>query len=376
MLSAPKWYRGQVVRQRFAKPLFAGSNPVGTSIHAHDSTEIHVFFYTRHIPKNVLLSVNYGLAKIGRHRDKIENAMKIRMKGRLFVADFDGALTLVEKEGAPFTPEYIRLLGILSGRRQDELQAAYDTSVAEIAADPGAYGWEVDGQIVAPAMVDPYLRIMPFARSVLSALPPEVGALTSLGVGRVIDILYKSAYKATLKVPRPEAWRLLEAMAGHPNAFVVTNSDTGAVQGKIRAMNPLTEGVPSWVLTMVERTLGNAKKYLNNVDKMAAAVTPELAGTLASELVIPRLNRPVLTARHLYYALLNELRVAAGLEWADIVVYGDIFELDLALPLALGATVILVAGPYTPDYEIAFLKGHKRGHVVRSMSELLNLLEF
>ena len=49
---------------------------------------------------------------------------------------------------------------------------------------------------------------------------------------------------------------------------------------------------------------------------------------------------------------------------------GDIFELDLSLPLAMGARVALLANPFSPAYEIEFLKGHPRGAVLHSVEEI------
>jgi hypothetical protein len=53
-----------------------------------------------------------------------------------------------------------------------------------------------------------------------------------------------------------------------------------------------------------------------------------------------------------------------------MVVVGDIFELDLALPLALGARVGLATGARTPPYEVAFVENHPRGRVLTSLHEI------
>jgi hypothetical protein len=59
-----------------------------------------------------------------------------------------------------------------------------------------------------------------------------------------------------------------------------------------------------------------------------------------------------------------------GASFADLTVVGDIFELDLALPLALGARVGLVASLYTPAYEQAFVAAHPRGRVFKDLTEV------
>ena len=50
-----------------------------------------------------------------------------------------------------------------------------------------------------------------------------------------------------------------------------------------------------------------------------------------------------------------------GVEWKDVTVLGDIFELDLSLPFSLGATVGLMKTEFSPSYEVEFLDGHERG---------------
>ena len=51
-------------------------------------------------------------------------------------------------------------------------------------------------------------------------------------------------------------------------------------------------------------------------------------------------------------------------------VFGDIFELDLSLPLAMGASVGLMANDFTPQWELDYLESHPRGHILRSLPEV------
>jgi hypothetical protein len=52
------------------------------------------------------------------------------------------------------------------------------------------------------------------------------------------------------------------------------------------------------------------------------------------------------------------------------VVVGDIFELDLAMPLAMGARIGLVTGPRTPPYEVDYVTAHPRGRVLATIGEV------
>jgi hypothetical protein len=93
------------------------------------------------------------------------------------------------------------------------------------------------------------------------------------------------------------------------------------------------------------------------------------------ELVVPGLSsRNVLLRRHRYHDRLKALLDELGATWADLTVVGDIFELDLALPLALGAKVVLVQSPHTPPYETAFVASHERGMVCTDLRDVLRLL--
>ena len=90
----------------------------------------------------------------------------------------------------------------------------------------------------------------------------------------------------------------------------------------------------------------------------------------AAELAVPGLDRPVLLRRRLYHDILKAILDGAGATFADLVVIGDIFELDLAMPLSLGARVGLVATDRTPPYERAFVEAHPRAQIIEHLSEI------
>jgi phosphoglycolate phosphatase-like HAD superfamily hydrolase len=270
----------------------------------------------------------------------------------LLALDFDGTMTDAELEGAPFTEGYLEDLALLVGRTVDdpELVAVAAAARARIDADPDA-AFEWMGKKVAPSRVDPYLRIVPIAHAVLDhfgafARMQDRGAL----LGRV---LYKYNYAKTRVAPRPGARELLAALAG-TDTYVVTNSYTAHVEHKIRAIDAGT-GDLGW---LTGRVRGNASKF--EVDDAWLDAPPVLE--------IPGLGRPVLLRRRRYHAVLTDL--LAGRRFDDLTVVGDIFELDLAMPLALGARVGLVAGPHTPDHEITYVAAHPRGRVLRDLDEI------
>ena len=282
---------------------------------------------------------------------------------RLVIFDFDGTMTDAEREGVPFRAGYLEDLAVLTGRPLQEIVALAGAFEAEIAADSGRYGWMFEGRIVAPASVDPYLRIMPVARRILD----HFGCMTSeTDRSRLLDgILYKYNYQKTVVAFRPGALELLLALHDQPDTalYVVTNSHTEPVQQKIARLGARADGSNAleWLLEGVH---GRARKYI--IDDTFDAVPPSVS--------VPGLERPILLRRRHYAEAIEALRARHGLAWDRVWVVGDIFELDLALPLTLGANGMLVTNAHTPAYEVAYLSGHPRGRVVPSLEAARELL--
>jgi hypothetical protein len=274
----------------------------------------------------------------------------------MLVLDFDGTVTDAEQEGKPFRAGYLQDLAALTNRSLDEIQAMAERFEAEVAADPDNHGWQYGGAIVAPATVDPYLRIMPVARKVFDTcrifMDPD-------DRNRLLDgVLYRYNYQKTLTAFRPGARELLAGLAGTAT-YVVTNSHTDPVRGKIRTLAQGPEF--DWLL---ERVHGRARKYV---------IDPEFTDVPES-LAVPGLSRPILLRRRKYFEVLSALLERERQDWSQLLVVGDIFELDLALPLALGARVGLVVNQFTPGYEREFVTGHERGHLLESLADVRALV--
>lgn len=275
----------------------------------------------------------------------------------VLVLDFDGTMTDAEAEGRPFREGYLEDLCTLVGRTagDPEVHAIAARVEDQLAAAPENHPFLWMERAVAPATVDPYLRMVPIAHAILDTF----GALKDpVDRGRLLGaVLYKYNYAKTLGHPvfRAGAGELLRGLAGR-DAWIVTNSDTHAVAGKVAALDRETPGV-AW---LTSRVRGHARKF--DIDDHWTGADRELA--------LPALNRPVLLRRRLYHDILKTILDAAGVTFAELVVVGDIFELDLAMPLALGARVALVASSRTPNYERAYVSSHPRGHVVEDLSEV------
>jgi phosphoglycolate phosphatase-like HAD superfamily hydrolase len=275
----------------------------------------------------------------------------------VLVLDFDGTMTDAEAEGRPFRDGYLEDLSAMVGRPAGDAEviAIADEVEAELLRAPASHPFLWMGRAVAPATVDPYLRMVPIAHRILDRFDVMPSAIDR---GRLLgNVLYKYNYAKTLGHPvfRTGAGDVLRSLGG-TDAWIVTNSDTHAVAGKVAALDRDTPGV-AW---LTSRVRGHARKF---------DVEDAWTGAEA-ELEVPGLDRPVLLRRRAYHDILKEILDAAGATFADLVVIGDIFELDLAMPLSLGARVGLVATDRTPPYERAFVEAHPRARIIESLSEI------
>jgi hypothetical protein len=286
---------------------------------------------------------------------------------KLIIFDFDGTLTDAEQEGFPFKDGYLEDIATLVGKTLADIKPRAEFFEQEIAQNPQAYGWVFQGQIVAPATVDPYLRMMPIARKLLD---DSQVLMNGTERERVLDgILYKYNYKKTKYAFRSSTLPCLQSLLGE-SVYIVTNSHTDAVQNKLQYLeqqrvNQEVNGMNQCsILPYVERVHGRARKYM---------IEPSF-DQVPAELILPKLSRPVLLRRKHYFDVLNELRLREGVEWQQVFVFGDIFELDLSLPLALGATVGLMQNEFTPAWEIEFLQNHPKGFVLQDLMQIPQLL--
>jgi hypothetical protein len=284
---------------------------------------------------------------------------------RVVALDFDGTMTDAEAEGEPFVTGYLEDLEARVGADTPAAKAKVAAIVAEVRAElataPERHPFKWKGKAVAPASVDPYLRMVPIADRIFDRFDAFANHVDR---GRLTGgVLYKHNYGRTKGRPvfRDGAGDVIAGLAG-TETFVVTNSHTKAVAEKIAALDAQRGGGCAWLAARVH---GEAQKF-----EIDDAWTDEPA-----ELTVPGLSsRNVLLRRRRYHDRLKELLDQVGATWADLTVVGDIFELDLALPLALGARVVLVTSAYTPPYETAFVRAHERGTVCGDLRDVLRLL--
>ncbi|MFY0527875.1 HAD family hydrolase [Archangium gephyra] len=254
---------------------------------------------------------------------------------RCVVLDFDGTFTDAAAEGAPFVQHFRRRLSEELGR--DVMEAGWAEVEAGVLASNEEHGWEVGGRVVAPATADPYL----LANFVARRLCDRLGVMTDKTArAALLDTLYREAYAQVGMAFKPEAKEVLEALleTGLP-VHVVTNAHTATVEAKLTKLAP--RGRERL------RVSGDARKFLIEPPTAPDAVFAALPETVRAEPLV----RPIHLRRGHYYDALRRIWNETDTSPETTLVAGDIYELDLAMPAALGASVQLVARANTLEYE-------------------------
>jgi phosphoglycolate phosphatase-like HAD superfamily hydrolase len=274
------------------------------------------------------------------------------MELRYVVLDFDGTCTQIELVQAGFLDSYFTILEAGSGHPRGALRQAWDGAVAEVrAASPNA-GWTLGGApSTAPAAADPYI------------LAGEAAALLQRrgAIRHVPTDAYARAYVANPAPWRPEVLEVLAALAqrGLKVGFI-SNSERFAIQMRLADLLNADRRLRDKLVVH-----GDAAKF--KLQEIPVGATGPGAAhrahfeKLDGALRAPGVTRPIYLRRGSYFDALCGLWQDLGASdypVAQTIVCGDIWELDLAMPCALGAAVHLIrrAPPFeTYDYELAQL---------------------
>jgi FMN phosphatase YigB (HAD superfamily) len=255
------------------------------------------------------------------------------------VLDFDGTFTNVEAEAAPFVPAYQRDVAAVLGR---DISRAWEEAAEEVSRHPNLYGWKHNDQIVAPALADPYILCTIVAHLVFERFQVLQDKEFR---SAILQLVYFRAYQLTQHHFRPYAAEVIEALLAKlpGKVFVVTNSNPDTVKKKLDELLPK--------LSQRLHVEGNAKKFI--LDELAPSEDGyQTFAQLPVERKVQSLaERSILVRRGHYFRILQKLWTQTNTSPQNTLVCGDIYELDLSLPEALGASVHLVTRPGTPTYE-------------------------
>ena len=271
---------------------------------------------------------------------------------RYVVLDFDGTCTQIELAHAGFAASYLAILEQANGCAPGALQPAWDDAVAEIRAAAPVAGWTLHGApSTAPAGADPYILA-----GEATALLVRRGALRAVPADA-----YVRAYAAHPAPLRPELPEVLAALVerGVKVGFI-SNSDRAVIRGRLGDLLNADRALRDNLVVH-----GDAAKF-KLVEIPVGATGPGAAHRARFEALdgavrADGLARPIYLRRGAYFDALCGLwrdLGARGYAIAETLVCGDIWELDLAMPRALGAAVHLVrrAPPFeTYPYELAQL---------------------
>lgn len=255
------------------------------------------------------------------------------MTFRCVVFDFDGTLTDVERHAPDFHEASKEALAAVLGFGLPEVRRLWDEVDNEHRLGPVELGWVYDGRVVGPARGDPYLVANTVVRVILERYGFE-------DPGPTVFEVHKAAYMRVAPPFRQEAGRMLEAAVSlAANVFVVTNSHTDTVASRLDA---LALGCRSRI-----GVRGNARKFIVGPPSTA----DERFDALPEALSVQGLQRPILLHRGAYFDVLRSVWEASESGPETTLVIGDLFELDLAMPSALGCAVHLVTRPSTLEHE-------------------------
>ena len=246
------------------------------------------------------------------------------MAVRCVILDFDGTFTDIETEAQPFVPAFRREVESRIGSNATRYWENAERTVDE---SPDAYGWESEGVIVAPATADPYIRATVIAQTALKEAEfADEGARSAL-----IQEAYRVSYPATTTAFREEAAAVLRLLVNAiPVVCFVSNARADVIRAKLDQLVPEISGSL--------RVFGDARKQtLAATAASARFVTlPEFVEAFG------RNRRPVYLRRHFYLDILERIWSETNCSAFDTLVCGDVFELDLAMPVVLGCRVHLI----------------------------------
>ncbi len=298
------------------------------------------------------------------HKDKEDNHEERKDKGDFptsidtIIFDFDGTLTDTWKGAKPFIAGYKEdLKAILKEHRgvDGDFDMLWDRIGNELFTYLRKVDWIYEGNAVSTARGDPYLECNAIATSFFGWLSLFTGEIER---SAILQKLYTDNYPKTITVFREDARKTL-ALAMHFNVCIATNSDTARVREKLMLLNsrdPAQDDAQKEVQIDYSTLplFGNAQKYKIDKDWQMVPEQVEAEG----------LHRPVLLRRKPYFDVLEKIRSSYSTEFSRMFVIGDNYELDLALPQALGMAIGYIDTKRRQAYESKAVEKYDRGFVM------------
>ena len=268
----------------------------------------------------------------------------------VIVWDFDGTATNVDQEAISFVVGYKEGFAKALSLSPRILNPFWRIIEKRVRENPTQHGWTVNGKIVAPAYADPLVECRTIGDLLLLEHteyqhdPQKRDAL--------LYKLFRENYPKCSIVFKEDAAAAFTDSQDFAPTYVVTNSETDAVQQKIGML-----GIDVSRITV----LGGAKKY----------VLDDEWTDLPESLEEPGFGRPLYLRRRNYADILSRIMKEKGVAPEQVLVAGDIYELDLLLPQQLGMHIALLPRERTPAYERNAVTSYTRGVVLATPSDVV-----
>ena len=282
----------------------------------------------------------------------------------VLVLDFDGTMTDAEREGEPVP----RRLPRRSVRRSSAAPTPRPAEVDAIAAEVDAamlaqrrpthpFLWM--GRAVAPATVDPYLRMVPIAQRD----PRRVARVSRARVDRGRAARQRPVQVQLRQDARPPGVPRRAPASCSRGLAGTADVDRHQLRHRTRspARSPRSTARRRASRGSTSRVRGYARKFEVDDAWQDAPARARRPGPRS-----PGAAAPPRVPRH-RCAACSTRRTRRS---TDLVVVGDIFELDLAMPLALGARVGLVATRARPRTSERSSRRTPRGRVLDALGEV------
>ncbi|MBN20408.1 MAG: hypothetical protein CL678_03895 [Bdellovibrionaceae bacterium] len=279
------------------------------------------------------------------------------------LCDFDGVLTNQVEEALQVQTAFLQTLAAIHPEQAQGVETLYKRVLQVMNENPWRHGWVRNGRVSAFANEDLFIRMNGVASCLdqwayeglykadawkKALMKNEIGSFVEL-----LDLSFQKMVETTQAEQRnpldPEVTKVLKGLLSHEvEVVIVSNSSTSRIEGILKMAE--LEKLPI-------RIRGNAKKYeLGNEPK-----TMEVGSYFVE------VDRPF------YQKILDEEKPQA--------VIGDVFSLDLALPLTLAQQsgeeidLFLRKREYTPQWsqdwmENSYFSGC-RLHVIDELSVLV-----
>lgn len=262
---------------------------------------------------------------------------------QLLILDFDGTLTEGEKESAEVTRRLKEATRERAWLDQQEFTKLFEAQMQKMRESPEEHGWKYREHFTAASGVD----LLGEVRCACELMLEVTGAVPSpVERSNFFTEAFRQLTRYKEPIFKPEAWDTLLAIAETriPH-HIVSSSPPESVVERLRVL----DNERGMLNALIDGVCGEARKYV---------IDPEFTKLEQHALTLPGLKRPMHLRRPHYYRVLDDLRQRYNTTWSEMVVVGDIFEMDLVLPFSLGATVAIMDSHRVPQYERDFANAH------------------